>query len=443
MSFTVDYFSTLCEQFPTWDEMKTHLESQGLRIVVPSTDNPDFNLVVVRAVKGKSKEPAAGLFRSVVWNTVTNRPVCYAPPKAREGQPPLHTPLSLVQDFMDGFMVNAFVTAAEPTTLRLVTRTTLGAENRFYSTKTFATLFDEALAATPVRTREALLMHLREWMADTQAAFVSFVVQHPEHRIVAKPASPDLHIVHMGSVDTAANVILDEAAATWPASLKRLQISRYPVKQFHSEQEVTDLMRRTAVTNGFRWQGLVFKDGTGARWRLRSPSYTMMRTLRGAEAAPVDRFLRLRREGKVLEYLKHYGDSQSFPGTANDPSSALNGRMHGEERKTFWGYEQTLRARTADVLAAYEQVHKAHALKFADLPGAYKPAVHLLHVKFLEELRAKGFKVILRNAVDVVNHLKDFEQKRLLDAEAFVAPAASAGGEEEETGAPEETASAE
>jgi hypothetical protein len=261
-------------------------------------------------------------------------------------------------------------------------------------------------------------MHLREFMGEASAAFVSFVVQHPEHRIVAKPASPDLHIVHMGTVDTAAVVSVAEAAASWPAPLRRLYPTRYPVKKFHSEQEVADLMRRTAVANGFRWQGLVFKDGSGARWRMRSPSYTMMRTLRGAEAFPVDRFLRLRREGKVLEYLKHYS----------------------EERKTFWDYEQTLRARTADVLAAYEQVHKAHALKFADLPAEYKPAVHLLHVKFLEELRQKGYKVILRNAVQVVNDLKDFEQKRLMGAAAFVAPVAE---DTEEACSPEETASTE
>jgi hypothetical protein len=222
----------------------------------------------------------------------------------------------------------------------------------------------------------------------------------------------------MGTVDANGQVTLFEQASAWPSELRRLQVPRYPVKSLRSEQELTDLMRRTAVQNGFRWQGLVFKDGSGARWRLRSPSYTMMRTLRGAEAFPVDRFLRLRREGKVLEYLKHYS----------------------EERKTFWDYEQTLRARTADVLAAYEQVHKAHALKFADLPAEYKPAVHLLHVKFLEELRQKGYKVILRNAVQVVNDLKDFEQKRLMGAAAFVAPVAE---DTEEACSPEETASTE
>ncbi len=426
MSFTVDYFNTLRDQFPSWSELKARLESDGLRIVEPASGE---SLVVIRATR-PHKASCADAFRSVVWDTVSNRPVCVAPAKAHEGAPPLHTSFAVVQDFVDGYMVNAFVVAEDPGTLRLTTRTSMGAGCTFYSKKPFATLFDEALAATPVRTREALTMHLREYMGEASAAFVSFVVQHPEHRIVAKPVSPDLYIVHMGTADAVGVVKIDEAAAAWPAPLRRLYPTRYPVKQFHSEQEVQDLMRRTAVSNGFRWQGLVFKDGNGARWRLRSPSYSMLRALRGAEAFPIDRFLRLRSEGKVLEYLKHYGGEQSFPGTANAD----------QERKTFWGFEQRLRARTADALSAYEQVHKAHAIKFADLPAAYKPAVHLLHVKFLEELRPKGYKVILQNAVSVVNGLKDFEQKRLMEAEPFV-PSAAAPAASEEAYAPEETAS--
>lgn len=404
MSYTIDYFQTLRDRFPTWADMRPYFESmEGGSLRVIETEGAPF--AVVRLVKGKSNM-SRGAFRSVVWDTATNRPVSVAPAKSREGPPPMTVPLAAVEDFVDGFMIQAFLTAAEPQTLRLATRTQVGGENKFYSEKTFAALFEEALAATPVRTLDALKMHLREGMvaAGATATFASFVVQHPEHRIVAKPVSPDLHIVHLGVVAESGAVQIWESAAGWPVPLRRLQINRYPVAQFHTEQEVQDLMRRTAVMRGFRWQGLVFKDGAGGRWRLRSPSYQMLRTLRGAEAAPLDRFLRLRAEGKVGEYLKHYG----------------------EERQVFWGYEQTLRAKTGQVLAAYEVVHKAHQVKFADLPAALKPAVHLLHKAYLETLRPKGYKVLLRNAIDVVNHLKDFEQKRLMAAEDYVAPEAVA-----------------
>jgi CHASE3 domain sensor protein len=134
----------------------------------------------------------------------------------------------------------------------------------------------------------------------------------------------------------------------------------------------------------------------------------MLRELRGAEATQVDRFLRLRRERKVKEYLTHYG----------------------EERKEMWQLEETMRARTADVLAAYADVHKAHAVKFAELPEALKPAVFLLHVKWRDELREKGFKVRLQNAIEVVNKLRAFEQRRLMEAEAYTAISPSTRHEE-------------
>ena len=112
----------------------------------------------------------------------------------------------------------------------------------------------------------------------------------------------------------------------------------------------------------------------------------------------MERFFRLRADHKVVEYLKHYS----------------------EDRDEFWKYEQTLRARTNDILLAYGDVHKGHSITFKDLPEAYKPGVFTLHVKWLEELRPKGFKVRLQNAIEVVNGLRDFEKRRLMEAEEYV-----------------------
>ena len=403
MSVILNHFESLRDRFPTWSELKpflTSAEGGSLRVVESESGDP---YVVIRYVKGESQftVPGTGLFRSVAWDTVNNRPVCMAPAKANDGSAPLNTSFTSIQDFLDGVMIQAFVTSAEPTVLRVRSRTKMGANTGFYSKKTFSEMFSECLAATPIRTTDALLMHLRETMGENTSAFASFVLQHPEHRIVEKLHSPALNIVHVGTVATTGTVTLMEQSSEWLPALRRLQIPSYPIKMFHSDDEIQTLMRRTAVQNGFRWQGLVFKDGTGARWRMRSPGYMTLRSLRGAEANPVDRFLRLRSQGKVVEYLKHYAD----------------------ERKDFWDYETSLRARTADALTAYVSVHKAHSLKFSELPVEYKPVVHLLHVDYLNNLRGKKHTVQLSNAIRVVNTLKDFEQRRLIGAAAFVAPA--------------------
>jgi hypothetical protein len=132
----------------------------------------------------------------------------------------------------------------------------------------------------------------------------------------------------------------------------------------------------------------------------------MLRGLRGSEATSTERFLRLRKEGKVVEYLKHYGQE------------VTDGV---DERAQFWGLEQQLRKCTSAVYNAYNSVHKAHTLKFADLPAPFQPAVHLMHVEYLTNLRPKKGSVQLAVAIKIVNGLKTFEQRRLMgaDLEAF------------------------
>ena len=160
------------------------------------------------------------------------------------------------------------------------------------------------------------------------------------------------------------------------------------------------MLQRTAVQRGWRWQGLVFKDGNGGRWRLRNSTYLTLRALRGGEASVQDRFLRLRSEKNVMEYLKHYS----------------------EDREIFWNFELAFRSCIDDVFNAYTATHKSRVIAFKDLPAAYKPAVFLLHKMWLDELRPKGFVVRQAEAAIVVGRLRDFEQKRLLVAVRFVAP---------------------
>jgi hypothetical protein len=411
MSFKISTFQELRNRFQTWPEMKAHFESQdggSLRVV-----EQDGLAVVRYEKKGGAQDASTDFFRSVVWDTSGNLPLCVAPPRAQDGMPPLGVQLSSVEDFADGFMMNAWVVDG---VLQVATRTRVGGENGFYSDKTFGTLFEECLATTPLKTMDALRDSLESIRAETKAvaAFASFVVQHPEHRVVAKFAAPGLYVVHTGYTTGDGLVHMSERAVNWPQALSRLQVPSYPTRTFATEANVEDLLKRTSTQRGWRWQGLVFKNGAGGRWRLRTPTYQLLRELRGSEATALDRFFRLRAFKKVTDYLKHYS----------------------EDRDLFWEYEQILRARTADVLAAYTDAHKAHAVAFKDLPTALKPAVYLLHLKWRDELRAKNFSVRLQNAIQVVNKLRGFEKKRLMDAEPYVAvsPARSKewGGEAEE-----------
>lgn len=79
--------------------------------------------------------------------------LCVAPFRAHEGPPPVKTAFSSVEDFVDGFMMNAWVTNG---TLQVATRTRVGGDNTFYSEKTFGQLFDECLGKTSLKNRDGL-----------------------------------------------------------------------------------------------------------------------------------------------------------------------------------------------------------------------------------------------------------------------------------------------
>ena len=404
MSYTVDTFATLRQKYSTWDTLKSFLESkEGGELRVAEQNG----LAVIRYDKAVWTEVDVSRFRSVVWDTAAHVPMCLAPFGANQGSPPVGVALASVEDFVDGFMMNAWVQNGE---LKIATRTCMGGENAFYSDMTFGQMFKDCLEKTTLNNLDGLRDVLEQLRSSENAvsAFVSFVVQHPEHRIVAKTVAPNMYTVHTGLSMADGSVSIFERSVNWPEALSALRISTYPQKILAKDDEVEVLLRNTAAQRGWRWQGLVFKDGKGGRWRMRTPTYTLLRQLRGSESTPMERFFRLRADRKVVEYLKHYK----------------------EESDTFWQYEETLRARTSDVFSAYVDVHKAHVVAFKDLPAAARPAVFLLHTKWRDELRPKGFSVRLQNVIQVVNSLRPFEKKRLMEMDPYSAVATRLASEQ-------------
>lgn len=391
MSINMRQFETLHEKFTNWDEVKAQFSSEdcsGLRVV----EQDDF--AVIRYEKSATVDR---IYRSVIWDKASNLPVSVAPFRASSGSPPFGSEV-MVEEFVDGFMVNVWVTNG---VLRMATRTRVGGANKFYSSKPFGELFHECLSTTPLKTVDALQECLEALRKELNAvtAFASLVLQHPEHRIVSKVNSPCLYVVHTGHVMETGAVTISEKAVHWPEALFNLKVPNYGPRTFQKEEEVEAFLARMSAQRGWRWQGLVFKDGTGSRWRVRTPTYTLLRQLRGVEGSALERFFRLRTQRKVVEYLRHYG----------------------EERETFWEFEKKFRALTEGVLSAYTDVHKAHSMTFKELPESVRPAVYLLHMKWRDELRPKGFSVRLQNAIDVVNQLRPFEKKRLMDSVPYVA----------------------
>lgn len=401
MSFTTNAFSDLVNKYSTWDALRIFLMSaEGGKLRVLTNENDD--LAIVRYTKGVSDFSVSHvpLFRSVVWNKVTNSPVSVAPFKALQGNPDADTPVR-VTDFVDGTMFHAFRTEAG---VRIATRTSLDARGTFYSSRSFAELFDDAF-----KTVGGTTAFLESVLAAGE--FASFVLQHPEHKTVAPLAQPHVYVTYFGRLSNdATEVFLTAIPSEWPQRL-----ASYAPQVFEEEKSFADhkdafhLMRSKSTSLGFTWQGMVFQDLTsGRRWRLRNSAYVAVRTLRGSEANSLERFVRLRAQGNMKKYLEHFRD----------------------ESNQMWAFEQTLRQRTQELYTAYNEMNKLKTKTMKQLPYCLRPHVYALHGLYLASLPKDGTRaanvtpILKERVVGYVNDLPLDEQVKLLQGDRIPLPVA-------------------
>ena len=396
--FTVDFQNTLIAKYPTWTELEAFLSSEAgghFRIV----GSGRYRVIRYEKKSTDMKSPLVNWMRSTIWDTEANLPVCVSPTKAKEDEvPPIGSDLPLIQDFMDGTMINMFLPAFDEATgvqppPTLATRSQIGAGGNFYSQRSFAELFTDALKDTNLVQLGLNVRHSFKDVKNVHAYFASFLLQHPEHRVVSKVDQARIYLVHTGYVTKDGHTAIEDISELHAEpELAALALPQYHMNGFNTVPDYQSFLNTQLNTKGWFWQGLTFKDVNGNRWRTRNPKYLGLRALRGSEALPLDRWLRLRSEGKVLEYLKHYA----------------------EERAMFWDFEQRFRALTLAVYAGYVDVHKAHAKKLTDLPKNVSPCVFRLHAHYLEHLKPQTLTVKQKDAIDLVNKMTLLEQKRMM-----------------------------
>jgi hypothetical protein len=315
--------------------------------------------------------------------------VCVAPSKAESGAPAKGTSVQIT-DFVDGVMICAWRPAdgGEP---QIATRTSIGARGTFYSEKTFAELFASAIA--PAGSTQQFLVSVLE-----PGQFASFVLQHPEHKTVGGVAYPRIFVTSVGSVAADGSVEIEMNSAQWHAGIRGYAPRIYePALTLSGDDSAAKMLAAEASKHNHTWQGLVFQEtGTLRRWRLRSSQYVIVRTLRGAEANPMARFVRLRARGQMKQYLQYFK----------------------EESKMMWQFEQTLRLRSQELYDAYNAMHKVRSKGMRDLPYCLRPHVYALHGKYLASLQAAQPKSILKSdVIAYVNALAEDDQLKLIQGD--------------------------
>lgn len=369
---TLSTFASWVSKYSSWLELKAWLQADepGIDII----ESEDSAYAILRNSKEKEGEAAiaedavseAGqLCRSVVWDTEANLPCCVSPFAARRDQK-IPSPDSeagsttglRIEDFVEGVMVNVFRARGDAET-HVTTRSKLDADGTFYSERSFRELFEEAMDAK--RTSLSEIEKLIGAPDDSVAAtFITLVLAHPEHRVVRTVEKANFWAIYRGTVanDGTVSFYTEDLPLTWRPKTYSLTF----------KGEFADLKAKfdeIKATKPWYWQGLVVHSGL-QRWRFRNSEHDRVRReLRGTESNSYGRFLRLRSQKRVQEYL----------------------RIYQEDNKEFQGYEQDFRTATKTLYAWYCKCHKEHSIAFKSLPKSVQPLVFDLHKFYLTSLR--------------------------------------------------------
>jgi hypothetical protein len=378
--FTLTIFKDLISKYSNWNDLSKYLKSSEGGSLIITSSNKDQ--VIIRYNKNTSvmTVPHVKWFRSVVWDTLKNRPVSISSPKAENDDPfSWKAPYSNVtecQDYLEGVTINCFTLKGSDDVV-VTTRTKFGAAGKYYSNRSFNDLLKDVF---PENSDINILKTLyKKSSNEIAASFITILLQHPEHRVVEKVKDPKLYYIHSGNVLEDGSVELyenNEELPNWISMPSRINLPS-------SEETISAWFEALNNSKNWEWKGVVFKDGNGSRWRINSSVYRMIRSLRGATPRMDERFFNLRKQGLVKTYLTYYP----------------------EESKQLWKYETWLRDATNNLYSIYIKVNKAHSIKYNDVEFIWKPHVTALHNQFLTILKPANKSVLKEHAIEYMNNL--------------------------------------
>jgi hypothetical protein len=360
-----------------------YLDPQALcSDAVKITNIPTLPFKVARYNKSmlqKDTISTHGLYRSVIL-TDTDDIVCFAPPKSIPPSDFLEkTAVAdiVAEEFVEGTMLNLFWDRSEDR-WEMATRSIVGAANTFFAknpVKSFREMFLEAVAETHLMLEELDKTHC-----------YSFVLQHPENRIVTPFQKPHLYLVAVytiikGEEHPRIDVEDVRTIAAQPAFAE----STVSLPAVYSFETVEELIQRFCSWNTpYTTMGIVLRNQvTGERTKLRNPNYEYVRHLRGNQSKLQYQYLSLRKERKVGNYLTYYP----------------------EHSASFLVFRNQVHAFTKALHALYVQCFILKQVLFSEVHQPFKHHLYQLHKLYLNELKGKKQTVTLNGVIHYINQL--------------------------------------
>jgi len=401
MKHLIEY--NLSHQIPGFDDLvslSTEKES-NFKIKKHKSKTRD-GYSVIKYEKKLALEEGFGVFglcRSVIVNP-SNEVVCFSPVKTIKFDvfsnlyPSLlentHSAIT-AEEFVEGTMINVFYDRLTGS-WEISTRSIIGAASNFFKpnsllenplfsqslhnysrsngkkmdsekTKTFKDMFEEAACACNISIYDL----------DKQYSY-SFVLQHPDNRIVVKFDKPQLYLVGAYSID---NKINDIKVCSYDVSdVIKCDCFKNTTVKIPTQYEWTnynELIYKFASTNTpYDCLGVVIHNKeTGERTKLRNPNYEYVRRLRGNQPKLQYQYLMLRTEGKVGDFLQYYP----------------------EHKKEFSKYRDDVHLFTDTLYKNYVACYIKKEKPLLDFAEQFRTHMYTIHQMYKTELKDKNTRV--------------------------------------------------
>ena len=314
-----------------------------------------------------------GLFRSII--THNDKIIAFAPPKSIYFDDFItenNIEDCYFQEFVEGTMINVFWdTSIED--WNLATKSNIGAKCKYNVTsdKTFRYMFLDAMNHCGLE-----FSHLNKNYV------YSFVLQHPENRIVIPIMEPKIYLaaVYMIHNDNSIEKINDY-------NIEKIRLIK--VKTFDDiKLSIGDTWQR--IKNYFNDEnldyknhGLVVYNNKGERMKIRSKNYEKVKMLKGNTPKMQYHYYTLRQNGAVKDFLRFYPEYK-------DQFRKLRKEMHDFTNQLYQYY-----------IECYIKKEK----KVKEYPYNYKIHMFNLHKHYIDNLRLEKKFISKQEVIDYVNRI--------------------------------------
>ena len=276
----------------------------------------------------------------------------------------------LLKNFLEGTMINCFY---HDNMWKLATRSRIHADCKFHqaASKTFAEMFHDAMRICELKFTDLN----KDYM-------YSFVLQHPENRIVIEFKKPNIALVEVKKCDGKDMTVFDIHSNEFDYLRDKVT---FPKILHYYESWKNLIMSITQSNLHYTILGCIIKcKKTGKRSKIRNPEYEKIRHLKGNNPKLQFQYYNLRHLGKVSDYLYY------FP----------------EHKIIFRQLRKNLHDWTLQLWSYYLNCYiKKRERDLKSYPFQYRIHMYNLHQIYLQEFRSIGQYISKQAVIQYVNEL--------------------------------------